>query len=102
MKGEVGIAKVATAKVLKPFSCPTLVQTGATGECVKQIQRSLNAWGASPQLTVDGDFGPATKAGVIAFQGKHSLTKDGIVGPATKAILFVTSGPATRPCAARG
>jgi hypothetical protein len=92
--GEVGIAKVATTKVLKPFSCPTLVKSGATGECVKQVQRSLNAWNSYTTklsfaaLTIDGDFGPATLAAVKAFQKYRGLTADGIVGPATKADLF--------------
>jgi lysophospholipase L1-like esterase len=93
-KGEVAIAKVVNSKVLKPFSCPTLVKSGATGECVKQIQRSLNAWNAYTsslsfaKLTIDGDFGPATLAAVKAFQKYRGLTADGIVGSATKADLF--------------
>jgi lysophospholipase L1-like esterase len=93
-KGEVAIAKVATTKVLKPFSCPTLVKSGATGECVKQIQRSLNAWNnytkslSFAALTVDGDFGAKTVAAVKAFQDYKNLTVDGIVGSATKAVLF--------------
>jgi len=57
-----------------------------TGNCVREVQNHLNAWGSS--LTVDGDFGAKTKAAVIAFQRPHSLTADGIVGPKTKAQLF--------------
>jgi lysophospholipase L1-like esterase len=93
-KGEVAIAKVVTTKVLKPFSCPSLVKSGATGDCVKQIQRSLNAWNAYTSklsfatLTIDGDFGAKTLAAVKAFQTYRGLTSDGIVGPATKADLF--------------
>jgi peptidoglycan hydrolase-like protein with peptidoglycan-binding domain len=34
-------------------------------------------------ITADGDFGPKTKAAVVAFQNKHGLVADGIVGPKT-------------------
>ncbi|MGV8849153.1 MAG: peptidoglycan-binding protein [Propionibacteriaceae bacterium] len=92
--GADAISRVVTTKVLKPFSCPTLVKSGATGECVKQIQRSLNAWNnyttqlSFPALTIDGDFGAKTLAAVKAFQKYRGLTADGIVGSATKADLF--------------
>ena len=82
------IAKLVSKVVEKPYtgSCSGNVALGATGNCVREIQNHLNAWGKS--LSVDGSFGPATKAAVVSFQGAHGLTADGIVGPKTKAVLF--------------
>jgi Rv2525c-like, glycoside hydrolase-like domain/Putative peptidoglycan binding domain len=64
---------------------PTL-QQGFTGPAVKTMQTTLNKHGA--HLTVDGIFGPATKAAVIAFQHAQHLTADGICGPLTWAKLL--------------
>jgi peptidoglycan hydrolase-like protein with peptidoglycan-binding domain len=36
---------------------------------------------------IDGDFGPMTKAAVIAFQKKSNLAPDGVVGLKSWAIL---------------
>jgi peptidoglycan hydrolase-like protein with peptidoglycan-binding domain len=65
---------------------PTL-RLGATGDPVKTMQGRLNAWGAKPQLAVDGDFGSGTLAAVEAFQKSHALTVDGVCGPETWAAL---------------
>jgi hypothetical protein len=49
---------------------------------------------AGHQVSVDGSFGPATKAAVQAFQTAHALAADGAVGPATWPVLLtpVASG----------
>lgn len=47
---------------------------------VKQLQTLLG-------ITADGDFGPKTKAAVLAFQKQYGLAQDGVVGPATTAKL---------------
>jgi peptidoglycan hydrolase-like protein with peptidoglycan-binding domain len=73
---------------------PTLVE-GDTGPAVRTLQTRLNVWGA--HLTVDGDFGPGTLAGVKAFQTEHKLTVDGIVGPKTWAALNASPGPPPYP-----
>jgi hypothetical protein len=52
---------------------------------VKAVQTAINSAGYSPALTVDGQYGPETQAGVIWFQGQHGLTQDGIIGDATMA-----------------
>jgi len=75
-----------------PSPDPTISQ-GDTGPAVTKAQQRLNAWGASPPLTVDGDFGPATLAAAETFQRAHSLTVDGIIGPATWAELNKTPNP---------
>lgn len=62
------------------------VQQGAHGHVVKRVQRALRR---TPNLSivVDGVFGPATRAAVVAFQEGAGLTPDGIVGPLTWAAL---------------
>jgi peptidoglycan hydrolase-like protein with peptidoglycan-binding domain len=53
---------------------------------VSQLQTRLKELGFGPD-TADGDFGPATKAAVIAFQKKSGLGADGIAGTRTLAAL---------------
>lgn len=66
--------------------------SGCTGPEVKTLQRIILARGLYEIISVDGDFGPITKAGVIELQKKLFPNApgewDGIVGPATwKAML---------------
>ena len=51
-------------------------EEGHSGEHVKRLQQFLG-------VAADGDFGPATKAAVVAFQKKAGVDADGIVGPIT-------------------
>lgn len=65
-----------------------VLREGASGELVQSIQRTLNArLSPSPDLSIDGDFGPATKAAVKAFQRSKGLEANGEVGPETFAAL---------------
>ena len=66
-----------------------VLRRGDKGEDVKRLQTLLKSHG-SPNLAVDGDFGPATEAAVRHFQSEHKLVVDGIVGPQTWAALGVT------------
>jgi hypothetical protein len=66
---------------------------------VTRLQQQLKAAGFSPG-SIDGDFGPATRAAVVAFQKDRGLVADGIVGPATHGALGRLSGgtsPAPSP-----
>lgn len=58
------------------------LQEGATGPEVKQLQERLQKLGLNPGV-VDGAFGPATKAAVMAFQKAQGIVADGIVGDKT-------------------
>jgi len=64
------------------------LRVGASGALVQSVQRTLNARSSpAPDLSIDGDFGPATKAAVEAFQRSKGLTVTGEVGPETFAAL---------------
>jgi len=59
---------------------------GSRGDAVKRLQRALRDAGFSPGK-IDGDFGPATEAAVLAYQRSAGLLADGIAGPRTQAAL---------------
>ena len=63
-----------------------ILKEGSTGEQVRQLQTKLHELGFGP-ATIDGNFGPATKAAVIAFQKSTTLSADGIAGPHTLTAL---------------
>ena len=60
------------------------------GDGVMRIQQALLAAGFSPGV-IDGEFGPHTRAAVLAFQLSHGLTPDGEVGPLTLEALDLNS-----------
>lgn len=66
-------------------SASTMLRLGSKGARVRELQQLLVRSGHS--LTVDGDFGPATKEAVIAFQSINGLEVDGVAGPRTVAAL---------------
>ena len=69
---------------------PTELRVGAFGTRVEYLQRTLNAsLQPSPNLGVDGDFGPATEAAVRKFQEAKSLPVTGIADTA----LWQSLGP---------
>jgi putative chitinase len=73
---------------------PVLKQ-GSSGPDVKDLQQKLKDLGFDPN-GVDGNFGPGTKAAVVAFQQSKGLQADGIAGPATLAALqAATAGTTT-------
>jgi putative chitinase len=77
-------AKAALAGASDDAADP-LLRRGARGGAVEDLQRLLCGAGAS--LSVDGVFGAATHAAVLAFQRGRGLAADGIVGPKTWAAL---------------
>jgi D-alanyl-D-alanine carboxypeptidase (penicillin-binding protein 5/6) len=61
-----------------------VLKLGASGPLVQALQRTLNArHEPSPDLAIDGDYGPATEAAVKAFQEAKGLAVTGEVGPET-------------------
>jgi peptidoglycan hydrolase-like protein with peptidoglycan-binding domain len=64
-----------------PVNMPVLKQ-GSKGKQVLLVQQQLKSTGEY-RGTLDSDFGPVTKAAVIAFQKRSNLVADGIVGDRT-------------------
>lgn len=91
-----GWAAVYTTASVPPVTpSGAVIQKGATGETVRQIQRfflavfpayrnSVNVRRGVP-MVVDGVFGDQTVAWVKEFQSRTGLTADGIIGSATLA-----------------
>src|SRR5438094_3891699 len=63
-----------------------ILKQSSSGPDVTELQQKLKDLGFDPN-GVDGNFGPGTKAAVIAFQQSKGLAADGMVGPATLAAL---------------
>lgn len=59
-----------------------VLRRGSEGPEVEHLQRRLAAHGFRPGR-IDGRFGPATEAAVLAFQLANELLPDGVVGPLT-------------------
>lgn len=66
------------------------VRQGSTGTHVRDLQTAMNLF-AGTKLTVDGIFGTATKAAVVAYQKAHKLDVDGICGKKTWTSLLTKS-----------
>lgn len=66
-------------------SASSMLRMGSKGSGVREIQQLLVRTGES--IKVDGDFGPATRDAVVAFQTINGLEADGVVGPRTYAAL---------------
>lgn len=69
------------------WSPPNALQAGDTGEKVRQLQYMLSVLSAYiaeiPPLSVDGIYGPATRAAVLAAQRRFRLPETGVVDAIT-------------------
>lgn len=84
-------------KPIEPALSRPKLRHGSKGVHVLDLQRKLAGLGHYT-AKLDSDFGPKTKAAVIAFQAAAGLDDDGIVGPYTWAALFPdASAPETTP-----
>lgn len=65
-----------------------ILKEGSAGDEVRDMQMRLNELGAAPRLVVDGQFGPATRSALSAFQERANLRRhDGDLDPMTQAAL---------------
>ena len=80
---------------------PARLKVGASGRLVEALQRTLNARSTPKQrISVDGGFGPITRAAVERFQQGNGIEATGEVGPETwKALgtLLTEDPPAPEP-----
>ena len=71
----------ASVPVSEAPAFPGRINPGDKSEGVKVVQKALG-------LLADGDYGPATKKAVIAFQDNHDVVdSNGVIGPKTWAEL---------------
>ena len=72
-----------------PVSVARSLSVGSRGADVADWQRDVNRLRAAGTvdtrlLSIDGVFGPATRAGTLAVQERAGITRDGVVGPVTR------------------
>jgi hypothetical protein len=79
---------------VRPMATFASIRLGDRGARVTLVQQRLKALGF--RATVNGKFGPATKAAVLAFQRSRRLATDGVVGARTWHALGL-DGSATTP-----
>ena len=63
------------------------LEEGSEGDAVRKLQQRLKKLGYYTG-SIDGRFGEATAAAVMAFQLRNNLTVDGKAGPATQRALY--------------
>lgn len=77
-------------EVTKQF--PEVLREGDSGTGVLSLQYYLSFLAAYyntiPAVTIDGTFGPATRAAVVDLQTTFGLAPDGIVGPETWETMY--------------
>ena len=70
----------------QPVAYTAVLQKGASGGEVKEVQRRLKSWGYY-KGEIDGIYGSKTVEAVKNFQRKNGLKADGVAGRATFAAL---------------
>ena len=82
------LAPTASASTTAPY-----LKEGSAGIGVKCVQSAVNnslIQAGKPGIAIDGDFGPATKSGVLYYQSAVGVAQDGIVGPLTGNDIMIT------------
>jgi peptidoglycan hydrolase-like protein with peptidoglycan-binding domain len=76
------VGPVTWAMMLTEHPRPPILAEGSSGRVVTKLQQFLNLADppASPQLPVDGHFGPRTSVAVVDYQRAAMVPDDGIVG----------------------
>ena len=82
-----------------PTATPASLQVGSSGAEVRRLQQRLKDLKYYTG-SVDGDYGPGTKAAVEAFQRNNGLSVDGKAGKQTTAKLYSSSARAANAATA--
>lgn len=89
-----GQAPVKASSSAPAPAARTTLKRGMSGEDVKNLQRALNRFKATPDkrwpggdLLVDGQYGSYTEARIKDLQRRNGLYVDGIAGPKTRKFL---------------
>lgn len=90
--GEINAQGGAASGWRGVLSGDVALRQGSRGAGVEALQERLTA--AGHPVAVDGQFGPGTRAAVVAFQTERGLEADGVVGLATAGALDADA-PAT-------
>jgi LysM repeat protein len=87
---ETGVATPATRAALgalgRPLFGDRVIKRGMVGWDVSVLQFLLAVDGFDVG-TLDGRFGPRTRAALVAYQTRRRLTPDGVAGPATRGAI---------------
>lgn len=78
------------------------IASGIAGEPdsgAKWVQETINAFGYTPPLETDGNYGRHTANAVMQFQRSYGLEADGLAGPKTIAALKTALAGAKEPAA---
>jgi murein L,D-transpeptidase YcbB/YkuD len=71
--------------VIEAETVDMTLSLGAKGDAVRLLQKVLNkSLDPSPELNIDGDFGPETDKALRLFQSEHDLEESGVVDEATQ------------------
>ncbi|MFF2653530.1 D-Ala-D-Ala carboxypeptidase family metallohydrolase [Streptomyces sp. NPDC058045] len=88
----ISVGTAMTAGSAQAASCYTWNRTlreGTSGEDVRQLQIRVAGYpGYGGVISIDGQYGPATKAAVTRFQSAYGLSADGIAGPNTFSKIY--------------
>lgn len=94
-KRNIAVARVSRQEEDSMDESSNVLQEGSSGKFVYDLQKYLNTvaekYPIISKLSVDGKFGPKTKAAVLAFQKLFHLEEDGIVGQITWDTLYSIS-----------
>lgn len=79
LRSDVGLEEPTVARY-------ATLRSGDKGGAVRELQATLASLGYFSGA-LDGDFGPRTRAAVLAFQADNHLVTDGVFGPASDEAL---------------